>query len=248
MRPFVALLTTSLRQALPLRRTIALVVLQLAPAGIYLLASTGRTESAAFEALVGVGVGTYFALALPVTSIVVAAGVLGHERRDLTLGFIALRPIPRVGVAAAKLVAAVVASFLIAGVGGFALGTLHAVRFGGGDVVVGFLAGAGVAVVAYTCIFVPLGFITDRAVIIGMGYLLVFENGAAFLLTGLSSLSPWRLGAATFADVVPLAERLMSEAIGALEQSAGRTLFTLLLYVAVSLAVTTNLLRTRDLA
>lgn len=248
MRPFIALLTTSFRQALPLRRTIALVVLQLAPAVIYLLGSTGRTENAAFEVVVGVGLGTYFALALPVTAIVIAAGVLGNERRDLTLGFITLRPIPRVGVVAAKLVAAVAAAFVLSAIGALALGVVHAARFGGSDVVVGFVLGAAVATVAYSCIFIPLGFITDRAVIIGMGYLLVFENGAVFLLTGLSSLSPWRLGAATFADIVPRAETLMSEAVGALEQSAGRTLFTLMLYVAASIAVTTNLLRTRDLA
>ena len=42
---------------------------------------------------------------------------------------------------------------------------------------VGFGVGTVVAVVAYVSILVPLGFITDRGVIMGLAYLLVFEDG-----------------------------------------------------------------------
>ena len=72
--------------------------------------------------------------------------------------------------------------FLLAGA--VALGGAHLIRFGGAGLLTGLILGVCVATIAYACVYVPLGFLTDRAVIVGVTYLLIFENGAAFLLTG----------------------------------------------------------------
>ncbi|HSJ70399.1 MAG TPA: hypothetical protein VLA29_02005 [Acidimicrobiia bacterium] len=242
-----ALFTVSFGQALPLRRTIMLVLLELAPVTIYLLATSSRTSEAAFQGLVEIGASTFFALVLPVVAIVIAAGALGNERRDLTLSFIALRPLPRTGIAATKLAAAIAAAGVVNLVGAVALGVAHTVRYGGsGGVVVALIFGTVVATAAYASLFLPLGFLTDRAVIIGMGYLLVFENGVIFALSGLILLSPWRFGASVFADRLDGARIYLGDAVGSL--STGRVLITLAIYVAASLVGTTWLLRHRDLA
>jgi ABC-2 type transport system permease protein len=250
MSPVLALTAASYRQALPTKRTIALLLLQVAPATIYLLATSSRTEEFAYQGAIEIGMTTYFALVLPVVAIVIAAGVLGNERRDLTLSFIALRPIPRPMIATAKLVAAAAAAFTVNAAGATALGLAHVVRFGSPDLIPGLLVGALFATVAYASIYVPVGFLTDRAVIIGMAYLLVIENGLVFLLPGLASLSPWRLGVAAFGGLVPEAARYITEgeAVGSLAISTPRAGITVLIYAVVSIAVTTFLLYKRDLA
>jgi ABC-2 type transport system permease protein len=248
MSSILALFTVSLRQALPRRRTLLLGLLELAPAGIYLISTTNRTQEFSTEGAVQVGGSIFFALVLPVVAIVVGAGVLGSERRDETLSFVVMRPISRFAVAASKMLAAIAAGFLINAIGAVTLATAHVVRFGDTQMYVGLLAGALVATAAYAAFMVPLGFLTDRAVIIGMAYLLVFENGVVSALPGLSSLSPWRLGAAAFFALTPEAAIYADDIVGSLELSVWNSALTSLLFVLAGTAATTILLRTRDLA
>lgn len=248
MTPILALFTVSLRQAVPKRRTLLLGLLQLAPAGIYLVSTTNRTEAFALQGAVQIGASIFFSLVLPVVSIVIAAGVLGAERKDQTLSFIALRPISRIAIAAAKILAAIFAAFAVNSVGAITLAGAHAVRFGDPQLFLGLIGGAFIATVAYGAIFVPFGLLTDRAVIIGMAYLLVFENGIAFALPGLASLSPWRLGVVTFAALASDVATYTDEFIGSLDVSAFQSVLTTLIYLGAGIAATSLLLRTRDLA
>ena len=244
--PAIALFLVSLRQALPLRRTIALGLLQIGPAAVYLFATQSRTESAAFQGAVEIGAATFFALVLPITAIVISAGALGNERRDMTLSFIALRPMARSVIATAKTLAPIVASIALTCIGALLIGGLHAVRFGDPSLIPGLIAGTIVANIAYGSIYVPLGFLTDRAVIIGIGLLLVFENGIAFALTGLAFLSPWRLGVSVLASA---SDEIAVHLDGAAAPyGAGDAVLYTAVYLVLSLAVTTMLLRTRDLA
>ena len=66
MTPMLALVTVSIRQALPTRRTALLLLAELGPAAVYLLATSNRTAVAAFDGLVEIGASTYFGLVLPV--------------------------------------------------------------------------------------------------------------------------------------------------------------------------------------
>lgn len=244
--PVAALTRVSYRQALPLRRSTVLVLLEIAPVAIYLIATSGRTDLAVADGLVEIGATIYFTLVVPIVSIVVAAGALGNERRDLTLSFIALRPIPRPAIAAAKIGAAFGAAATLNLVGAVALGGIHAARIGDGDALVGLVLGSLVASAAYAAVYVPFGFLTDRAVIIGIAYLLVVENGIVFALSGLALISPWRLGLAVFADRVPGARIILDDALGTL--STGGVMVTLVVYVALGTVATSLLLRGRDLA
>ncbi len=248
MTPILALFTVSLRQALPRRRTLLLGLLELSPAAVYLVSTTSRTEEFALQGAVQVGGSILFSLVFPVVAIVIAAGVLGSERRDQTLSFIALRPIPRFAIAGSKVLAAIVAGFAVNAIGAIALAASHTVRYGDPQLFAGLLVGALVATAAYAAIFVPVGFLTDRGVIIGMAYLLVFENGVAFALPGLASMSPWRLGIAAFGALTPDAATYTTEFVGNLELSASRSVLSALIFAIAGIAATTVLLRTRDLA
>ncbi len=162
------------------------------------------------------------------------------------MSFIALRPIPRPAIAGAKIAAAFAAALALNLIGAAGLGLVHVVRVGDPGILAGLIAGAVVATAAYAAAYVPLGFLTDRAVIIGIAYLLVVENGIVFALSGLALISPWRLGMATFADRVDGARFLLTDAVGAV--TTGQALIALAVYVVVGIALTTVLLRGRDLA
>jgi ABC-type transport system involved in multi-copper enzyme maturation permease subunit len=123
------------------------------------------------------------------------------------------------------------------------------IRFGGGlDLMFGLLAGALIATIAYAALFIPVGFLTDRAVIIGLAFLLIFENGVVNALPALETLSPWRLGAAAFADIAGVSNDGLEESLRSLSYSAGRSLTVVVVMAAVSVAVTTLLMSRRDLA
>lgn len=249
MTPALALLVASLRQLLPLKRSLLLALLQLAPAAIYLIASASRTTEAGLDALLDVGVGMYFVLILPIVSIVLAASTLGVERRDQTLSFIVVRPIRRVTIVAMKLSAAVAAAMILNSVGAVALYGVYQARFGGSaGLLVGLLVGAAIATIAYGAVFVPVGFLTDRAVIIGLAFLLIFENGIVSGLPALETLSPWRLGVAAFAGVAGVSAEALGHTITDLAPGVGRSLWVVALMALVSIVFTTLLLNRRDLA
>jgi ABC-2 type transport system permease protein len=249
MTPAVALLFSSFRQLLPLKRSLLLAALELLPTLIYLLASSNRTEDAALEVFMDGGIAMYLVLILPIVSIVLAASALGVERRDQTLSFIVLRPIRRSVIVAVKLTATVAAAMVLNGVGAIALSGAHIIRFGASiDILIAVLVGAVVATIAYAAIFVPIGFLTDRAVIIGLAFLLIFENGVVSLLPGLETLSPWRLGASAFGDMAGVSSEGLDESLQQLALNAGRSLLVALAMAAASVVITTLLLNRRDLA
>lgn len=204
MTAAVAITAATIRQLLPTRRAIVLFVVELLPAGIYLLmAGAFADEAAAVERIFVMVVTLFFPLLVPIVSLIIASASLGGERRDGTLSFIVLRPIPRSVIAAAKVLGAVIVAGALNAIGAVALSVSYAIETGNWQLVLPLLGGALAATVVYCAVFVPLGFFTDRAVLIGLIYVLVFENGVAFAAEGLSALSAWRLGFAVFVGLAP---------------------------------------------
>ncbi len=249
MTAIIALFVASIRQLLPLKRSLLLAVLQLVPASIYLLSSSDRTADAALDAFLDGGVATYFVLVLPIVSMVLASSALGDERRDQTLSFIVLRPTRRPLIVLTKLAATVAAAMVLNTVGVAALSIAHTIRLSASfDILAGMFVGAVAASIAYAAMFVTIGFLTDRAVIIGLAFLLIFEFGIVALLPGLETLSPWRLGAASFADLAGVTNQGLEESLRVLAHDAGRAVLTALFMAAVSVGITTILVNRRDLA
>jgi ABC-type transport system involved in multi-copper enzyme maturation permease subunit len=241
-------MVTSLRQALPVRRTIILVLIQLIPALVYLLSTQNRTPAAALESFVAVGGAMLLGLAVPVVAIVLGAGALGSERRDETLSFIALRPIPRFALAGVKTIAAIVAGTAIGLVGAFALGVAHVTQHGNASLIGGMALAVFITTALYASVLVPLGFLTDRAVLIAMVYLFIFEGGVISALPALATISPWRIGLSVFGAVASDPPSILDDLIGSLTPSAITPLIAAAAVFVVSVAMTTVMLRQRDLA
>ncbi len=250
MTAAAALATMTARRSLALKRLVGFGLLELAPAFIYLLSAANLRADRALERAVDTTVALYFPLLLPIVALIIGAGALGDERRDGTMSFIVLRPIPRWIIGGAKLAGAGAAAVGLNLLGALALAAAYGVLTGSWDLVGPLAVGSIVATVAYTALFVPLGYLSDRAVLLGLGFVFVFENGVASALQGVASLSPWRLGIVALAglggsDVV---DALPDVALGDLMPGAWGAVGKVVVLVAASIGAVMLLLRHRDLA
>jgi ABC-2 type transport system permease protein len=249
MRAAWAITSTTVKQLLGLRRMIVFGLAELAPAGVFLLMTQTLAEEAALDRLLGMVAALYFPLLVPIVTLIVAASALGDERRDGTLSFLVLRPIPRSVVALSKSAGAVIVAAGLNALGALALSAVYAVETGSWSMVVPLVVGGVVASVVYAALFVPLGFFTDRAVLAGLAFVFIFENSVVSALSGLSSLSPWRIGLSAFAGLAPgeVSDELADFGAASLSGS-GAALFRTVLIAAISVGATTMVLRRRDLA
>ncbi len=127
---------------------------------------------------------------LPLTTLVLATSALGGEVEDGTLPYLTLKPVSRVSIVVAKLLAVILVSMVLVEVSS-ALMYLIAEHstFSGRDfgaILLSALAGC----IAYSAVFLPLGlFIPRRGLIVGFMYVLIWEGLLAGFSTGLATLS-----------------------------------------------------------
>ena len=123
---------------------------------------------------------------MPIVTMALATTAFGNEVEDRTLYFLMLKPISRVSIALAKLLAVfVVAAPLVV-----ASGTVAAVAGGGSGRAVAATAIALVAgVAAYASVFTWAGLLTQRALAFGLVYMIVWEGLLSTLLGNIQYLS-----------------------------------------------------------
>ncbi len=249
MRALGAITGATIRQVLGLRRAIIFGLAALAPALVFLLTAQTLVDEAALDRFLGMIVSMYFPLLVPIVALIISASALGDERRDGTLSFLVLRPIPRSVIAGSKFLGAVLVASGLNAVGGLALGIVYAIETGSWGVVLPLVVGGVVASIVYAALFVPLGFFTDRAVLIGLAFVFIFEGLIVSALSGLSSLSPWRLGLSAFSDLAPNEVSSQLADFGAVDLAGiGATMFRTAAIAVLSIAAITLILRRRDLA
>lgn len=259
MTAFLAILKVTIRQTLRLKRAIGLGLLSLSSAFTYLLTALGSTASSntaeynreqAFEIFLGMTVGTFMNIIVPVVTLIIATSVLGDERRDNTMSFLVLRPISRFTIGAAKVTAGFIESFALTGFGAVALGVLAAIRIDTYDYFVPLLVGTAIATAAYSAIFVPLGYLLKRATLIGLTYVFIWENGIGAAVPAVAGLSPWRIGVSAMAGMAPdqFLRELPDFAIGSLTPGAGGAAIKAGLLLVLSATAVGSILRRRDLA
>lgn len=240
----------TIRQTLGIKRFVGLGLLTAAPAAIFLLASWQSTPDDLVGIFADMAIGVFFSVALPVVSLIMAASALGDERRDGTLSFIVLRPIPRGAIAGAKLGGALTTAFGLAGMGALAMGILMGLRSGDWGYVVPMLVATLIACATYVGLFMPLGYLTERATLIGLAFVFIWETAIAGTIPGLATTSPWRIGFSAFVDLAPteVLFHVPDFALGDLTPGIGGSLFKTALIGGVSILFTSWILRRRDLA
>ena len=127
---------------------------------------------------------------LPLVALVLGTAALGSELEDGTAVYLMIKPVPRWRIVGAKMlvasgltVALVVPSTVLAGLLAGGLGSTAVAT------TLGFAAGVAAGGIAYACAFVALSAFTTRALVVGLGYTLIWEGLLAGLLEGTRFLS-----------------------------------------------------------
>jgi ABC-2 type transport system permease protein len=180
----------TLRQLLGRRRTILLVLLSVVP---ILLAvafrAAGEVDVLRFTRVVFDVL--YMAILLPLVAVLFGTGAFGAEIEDGTIVYLLAKPIPRAAVVVAKVVSAagVAIVLTVASVGISGVIELLPAGSDGQAAMCAYIAAMALGSVCYVTLFLALSLFTRRALVIGIGYMLIWEGGLSSLLPGIANLS-----------------------------------------------------------
>ena len=176
----------TLRGLLGRRRSLLMVLLVALPVLVALLIrlSVGgaRTERILDDMIIRV--------VLPLVALVFGTAALGSELEDGTAVFLMVKPVPRWRIIGAKML---VAAGLTVGL--ILPSTLAAGLIGGGvgansvSTTVAYALAASIGGAAYACAFVAFSAFTSRALVVGLGYTMIWEGLLSGLLEGTRFLS-----------------------------------------------------------
>lgn len=225
-------------------RLIGLLALAAVPGLVYWLAGLEAEASELSELYSSIvaTVGFSFAIA----ALVITVATLREERDNGTLPYLYMRPLARVSLAASALAAGMAAALTLA-IGAWLATFVAAVIHGTpvGSVLPGLVL-FGAAAVGYAAIFVPLGYLVPRSLLVGLGYVVVVESILSNVVTGLAQLSIWRVALRLYADLTDTVGEAALEVLGPVEPGLGEGMVIITSLIAFGLAVLTAALRYRD--
>ena len=226
------------------RRLLGLFALAAVPGVVAWLVVRGDPVSQA--------VGTYDEVMASVTGatlsiavLVIGAAVMRDERDGGTLPFLFLSPIPRWRFALSAWAAAGLVSTLVA-VGGWAVG-LVGFGFSTGEwghplaVLPAYVAAA----LAYSALFLPIGYLFNRAILVGLAYVFIWEGILTSLVSGLAASSVWRTALSITADLRLMPQGAL-EVLGPVAPGVWGGVSKVAAVVIVATGLFTWALRTRD--
>lgn len=204
----------------------------------------GESEAAASEEY-QVVVSTVPAATLSIALLILGTAALRDERDGGTLPFLFLTPMTAVTFAISAWVAAVLGSVMVAVVGWMPGWIGSGLVTGSWDLALPALSVYVGAAIGYSAIFVPLGYLFGRSLLVGIGYVFVWEGILAGAVPGLGASSVWRLVMSIYADL----DRLPGDALdmlGTVEPGRWGGIATLAGLVVAGLVVLTWAVRYRD--
>ncbi|HSJ31467.1 MAG TPA: ABC transporter permease [Longimicrobiales bacterium] len=248
MTPLLAIIRVTARQLTGTSRVLGFGLLSLVPA-ILLAAASRSAAPGALDLELGVLlVVPFFALVIPITTVILATSALGDERRDNTLSFLVLRPISRLEIVLAKTIAAAAVSTGFAVLGALALSVTWAILGGSIDVFPAMVAGGALACVMYSAVFVLLGNVLARATLVGLIYVLFIETVIIDEFPRLATASLWRIAMGATLDTMPahFPSRALLAALGDWIPSLGSAVIVTAFVATITVTICTILLKRTD--
>jgi ABC-2 type transport system permease protein len=170
------------------RRSIGVVLLAAAPvlvaAVIAIGGGLGDSATLAADVFSTITLG----LVIPLAALVFGTAALGTAIEDGTIVYLLVKPVPRRTVVLAAMLVATAATALLA-VAASLLAGLLLVGFTAPGLLAGMAVAALLASVLYVVVFVTLSIFTSRALLVGLGYVLLWEGLVTSLLAGTRILS-----------------------------------------------------------
>jgi ABC-2 type transport system permease protein len=206
---FFEIVRVTARQLLGRRRTLLLLLLSALPIVLAVVfraageASINRFTRSAFDTV-------DMTILLPLVAILFGSGAFGAEADDGTLAYLLAKPVPRWVIVMAKTAAATMLSVALTGTSTAVAGLIGLVPSGGDGLAAteAMVLAVVVGSACYVCLFMAVSLFTRRALVIGIGYMLVWEGALSFMLPGIANLSirQYSLGAATAIFKLPVEE------------------------------------------
>jgi ABC-2 type transport system permease protein len=180
-----------------------------------------------------------------IAMLVMGAAALRDERDAGTLSYLYLKPIARWCFALSAWAAAAWAAGVAATVGWAVGWVAMGLTIGNWTLAVPALSAYLAAAVGYTAIFVPVGYLLSRAVLVGLAYVFVWEAIITRIVVGLGATSVWRTALSIYADLTVLPEDAL-EPLGNMAPSVTAGVVKLAAAVVLGTAVLTWALKRRD--
>jgi ABC-2 type transport system permease protein len=225
-------------------RVIGLLALSSVPGIVFWLAGFDGEEGEQIGLYTDIiaGVGYAFAIA----ALILTTATLRDERDSGTLPYIYMRPIPRLNMAAQSVLSGMAAALVI-GVGGWLTAVVASLAVGADiSLALPSLAVYLAAGVGYAAIFVPLGYLVPRSLLVGLGYIIVVETILANVVPGLAQFSIWRISLSIYAGMEDGFGVEAENMLGPVTAGVGGGVAKLAGVVVVGLAVLTWALKRRD--
>jgi len=151
---------------------------------------------------------------LPLVAILFGSGAFGAEIDEGTVVYLLAKPVPRWNVIAAKAMTAMIVSILLSGTSTAVAGFIVLAPAGNDGVLATEAQVLAMAVgsICYVSLFLALSLFTRRALVIGIGYMLVWEGALSVMLPGIANLSirQYALGASAAIYQLPVEEARIS--------------------------------------
>jgi ABC-2 type transport system permease protein len=187
-RAFGPLVRVTVRGLLGRRRSLGVVLLAAAPVLVAAIIAVGGglgdPQTLAREVFATLTLG----LVIPLAALVLGTAAIGTEIDDGTVVYLLVKPVPRRTVVVAKMLVATSATVVLT-VPAALLAGLLLLGTSSPGLLAGMVAGSLLAAVLYTAVFVALSVFTGRALLAGLGYVLVWEGLVTTFLPGTQVLS-----------------------------------------------------------
>lgn len=185
------------------------------------------------------------AATLSIALLILATATLRDERDGGTLPYVFATPMSASAFAWSSTAASLVAALAVAMIGWLPGWIGSWIITGSATVAIPALALYGAAAVGYSAVFVPLGYLFDRSLIIGLAYIFVWEGILATAVTGVAASSIWRIAMSAYADLDEL-HRDALDVLGPVQPGRWGAAATLLILTGVGAMVLTWAVRSRD--
>lgn len=185
------------------------------------------------------------AATLSIAILFLATAVLRDERDGGTLPFLFITPIPRLVFAVSAWLAAAVAAVVVAIAGWVVLWVGTGLASGDWTAALPALAVYIPAAVGYSSVFMPLGYLFSRSLLVGLGYVFVWEGILASVAPGVGSSSVWRVALSIWAGLDDLSQDAL-DVLGSVSPGVGGGLAVLAGIVVGSITVLVWGMKARD--
>ncbi len=178
------------RQALAKRRWLIVTLLAALPVVVSALTRIYGTVDDEPLAMVAGGLsGLILTVVVPFIALILASSSFGAEIDDGTVIYLLAKPISRTEIVITKLVVTALICIVLGSASTLVSGMIMMRGLDATRLVLGFTAGAALGAFLYSAIFLALGLITKRGLLVGLVYLVVWEGTLGRFFKGTRVLS-----------------------------------------------------------